>query len=109
MKTNYTVFHPDGSELKGALDWPEFPSRELVSEFVETILPASALELMPLEIHHDHMISDMFVKADYHQPRNESATTVYRQNYIVHNPGTNPESLPFIAGPAVLFYRKVWL
>jgi hypothetical protein len=54
---------------------------------------------------------DMFVDEDSHgreRPRNEAATTIYRANALRQFPGTDPESLPWIAGPAVLFDRRVW-
>lgn len=36
-------------------------------------------------------------------PRNELATALYRAEYLAEHPEIGPESLPFIAGPAVLF------
>jgi hypothetical protein len=41
-------------------------------------------------------------------PRNEFATELYRGDYLASNPGTDPESLPVICGPAVLFDEQVW-
>lgn len=35
--------------------------------------------------------------------RNVRATEIYRNNTMTHHPGTDPESLPAISGPAVLF------
>ncbi len=42
-------------------------------------------------------------------PRNERATAIYRTLALVQAPATDPERLPWIAGPAVLFERRVWL
>jgi hypothetical protein len=58
---------------------------------------------------------DMFVgetSANDGQPRNEAATTHYRRATMtgktpVPTPA-NPEELPAIYGPAVLFGRRVW-
>jgi hypothetical protein len=53
----------------------------------------------------------MFVDEDGHgreRPRNEAATTIYRANWLRQHPGVDPETLPWIAGPAVLFDRRVW-
>lgn len=36
-------------------------------------------------------------------PRNERATALYRADYLADNPLVDPESLPYIAGTAVLF------
>lgn len=35
--------------------------------------------------------------------RNVRATEIYRNNWLTRHPGTDPESLPAISGPAVLF------
>lgn len=41
-------------------------------------------------------------------PRNEAATPIYRNNWLRQHPKDEPESLPAIYGPAVLFNRRVW-
>jgi hypothetical protein len=57
---------------------------------------------------------DMFVNELGHLsepplPRNEAATLIYRRNVLYHEPGKyDPEELPWIAGPAVLFEKIVW-
>jgi len=56
---------------------------------------------------------DMFVdetSALYDLPRNEAATTLYRRNWMMHEPAPGqPDSLPAIYGPAVFFpERIVW-
>jgi hypothetical protein len=40
-------------------------------------------------------------------PRNERATAIYRSRYLARHPSFDPEALPFIAGPAVLFGESV--
>lgn len=41
--------------------------------------------------------------------RNIRATEIYRCNTLTNDPGIDPESLPAISGPAVLFpFRRVW-
>jgi hypothetical protein len=57
--------------------------------------------------------SDMFVNELGHVvkpplPRNEEATAIYRRNALLHQGYTDPEELPWIAGPAVLFEHIVW-
>lgn len=55
--------------------------------------------------------ADMFVDGDGHAkglPRNEAATVIYRRNALLHQGVTDPETLPWIAGVAVLFGRVVW-
>jgi hypothetical protein len=41
-------------------------------------------------------------------PRNDAATTIYRNGHLSKNPNDDPETLPYIAGPAVVFLRPVW-
>ena len=59
---------------------------------------------------------DMFVSERGHLdglPRNNRATAIYRQATMLGESAAptphDPEELPFIAGPAVLFNRRVWL
>lgn len=57
--------------------------------------------------------ADMFVNEMGHLetpplPRNEAATLIYRRNALMHQGYTDPEDLPWIAGPAVLFEHIVW-
>jgi hypothetical protein len=55
--------------------------------------------------------ADMFVDENGHAknlPRNEAATAIYRAYSLRQHPNTDPESLPFIAGTAVLFDAPVW-
>lgn len=40
--------------------------------------------------------------------RNIRASEIYRNNTLTQNPGRDPESLPAISGPALLFRRRVW-
>lgn len=41
--------------------------------------------------------------------RNEHATAIYRNNVQVHEViAPPPEAMPWIAGPAILFEKKVW-
>jgi hypothetical protein len=42
-------------------------------------------------------------------PRNDLATAIYRENWMRQHPDNDPESLPHIAGTAVVFHgRRVW-
>ena len=60
--------------------------------------------------------ADMFVSELGHVPLttrlplqcNDAATAIYRANWLKHHPGTDPESLHWIAGTAVLFDDLVW-
>jgi len=60
----------------------------------------------------DFRYLDMFVNEMGHiegMQRNERATAIYRNNVMVHEAVAPPaETLPWIAGPAVLFSKRVW-
>jgi hypothetical protein len=55
--------------------------------------------------------TDMFIDdmgALKRLPRNDGATVIYRNGLLSKNPHDDPEKLPYIAGPAVVFFRPVW-
>lgn len=59
----------------------------------------------------DFKRADMFVNEMGHLenlPRNENATVIYRRNALMQG-FDEPEDLPWIAGPAVLFEKIVWV
>ncbi|MEJ6846802.1 hypothetical protein V3589_11355 [Sinorhizobium fredii] len=61
----------------------------------------------------DYQPADMFVNARWHHydpplPRNEAATILYRRHVLLNQEVADPEELPWIAGPAVLFKHRVW-
>jgi hypothetical protein len=54
---------------------------------------------------------DMFVDAlavPKDLPRNERATAIYREHLLTKHPHLDSESLPYMAGTAVLFEEPVW-
>lgn len=42
-------------------------------------------------------------------PRNDAATAIYRANWLIQHPNADPETLPYIAGVAILFEKVVWI
>jgi hypothetical protein len=55
--------------------------------------------------------TDMFVDemgALRRLPRNDAATKIYRNGFLSKRPDDDPETLPYIAGKAVVFLRQVW-
>ena len=40
-------------------------------------------------------------------PRNERATALYGGHYLTQRPGTDPETLPYVGGTAILFDERV--
>ncbi len=109
MKTDYTIFRTDGTEERGEIDWPEDPGYDRLSVLCRPIIGADMLDRAA--VLHDKQRMDLIVDESGHPKgldRNEAATTVYRQYAVSKEPGLDPESLPWIAGDAVLFYRRVW-
>jgi hypothetical protein len=116
MKTEYTIFKPgDGAVERGEVDWPREPGYKLIKALVEPLLGDDE----PLEhvtVLHDGKRCDMFVSEYGHMrlntrgplPINDRATAIYRTNWMTQYPETDPETLPDIAGVAILFHRIVW-
>lgn len=88
---------------------PHAPGYDRLREVVEPLLDGCNMERV--NVLHEGRYTDMFVDetgALKSLPRNDEATAIYRNNWLTHNPGTDPESMPAIYGTAVLFGRRVW-
>jgi hypothetical protein len=123
MKTAYTIYHHGGAQERGEIDWPDEPGYDRIKKLVEpliegpiehvTVLDPSKIDADEIDPRADRR--DLFVDELGHvrktgpKPRNDAATTIYRANWMRMHPTQDPESLPFIAGTAVLFDRIVWL
>jgi hypothetical protein len=108
MQTSYKVMKVDGSEEAGAVDWPREPGYAAISKLVNPLLGA---ELEHVSVLHDGKPSDMFVDGDGQikgLPRNEAATAIYRAYAMKRDPDRDPEDIPWIAGTAVIFDRRIW-
>lgn len=111
MQTEYTLYRVDGSVETFCADLPAEPEYDELASVI-----ATALDLEPLEFEHVYILlngepGDMFV----HErgkliglPRNEAATRIYRANTLAREPGTDPEHLDYIVGPAIVFSRRIW-
>jgi hypothetical protein len=109
ITTRYIVLHTDGSMTAGEVDWPKSPSLKEIKALVEPILDGEMEHVRVLDPTSDEY-RDMFVdelSRVRSKPRNEAATALYRNNWLVHE-GGEPEDLPWIAGNAVLFDRVIW-
>jgi hypothetical protein len=112
ISTHYSVLRTDGSEILGVVEWPEEPSYDQIAKLVVPRLDGHPLEHVTILSKKLDRV-DMFVAEDGHiycreLARNERATEEYRRNWLTRHPGCDPESLPYIIGPAVLFHRRVW-
>jgi hypothetical protein len=120
MNTSFTVYHPDGSVSAGDVDWPEDPTYDQIRALVEPIVggPLEHVRVLnPKSVEADRICEgdylDMFVDEIGHvaalgpKPRNDAATAIYRANWL-RAEGGDPEDLPWIAGTAIVFDRRVW-
>lgn len=112
IDTSYQIIPPgDAAAPQVTVRWPKKPGYQLIKALVEPHLGGEPMEHVTVLCRGKR--SDMFVSelgrlqltTRAPLPRNERATAIYRTNW---HPGTDPELLPWIAGPAVLFFRRVW-
>lgn len=109
METTFTIIHTDGKEEMRTAELPATPNYWDIKAIVDPIIAGDYFE--HVTVLHNDVRTDMFVDEDglgKELPRNEKATAIYRANWLKHNPSALPESLPFIAGTAVLFSRQIW-
>lgn len=107
---DYRVFPVgDGPVQTGSIEWPHEPGFDAINKLVQPLIGGGNIE--HVAVLHDGQRRDMFVDDEGHVkglPRNDRATSIYRTNTMTREPGCDPEALPHIAGPAVLFTRRVW-
>lgn len=110
MQTTYMVMIPGQEPTTHEVDWPHAPSLPRIRSVVTPVLNGGDLERVA--VLYDGQRRDMFVDEDGHAkglPRNEAATKIYRAYWLSQHPNDEPESLPYVVGPAVLFTsRQVW-
>lgn len=109
MRTTLTILRPGAEPVTETHVLDPKPGLPRLRELVEPHLNGGRLERVA--VLHDGLYTDMFVHEEGHAaglPRNEAATEIYRANWLSRNPGGDPESVPWIAGTAVLFSRRVW-
>lgn len=118
MKTQILIMRPGQRHERREVEIPDDPSEVLAAlrTIVEPITEGRMEHVTVLSDFEDgvnYKRADMFVHEEGHVlvpplPRNEAATAIYRRNGIMNHGVTNPETLPWIAGPAVLFEHIVW-
>ena len=116
MRTQITVLHPSGHQVKTTVELPERPKygdlSNVMRRFLGEYTDHRGQVVSELMEHATALVDgekrDMFIcqlggfkmKGRPPLPVNDQATTLYRR------PGVN--GLTHINGPAVLFERKVW-
>jgi hypothetical protein len=109
--TTYHILAADGSRATHTVDWPHEPGYDRIKQLIEPLLDGAHLE--HVTVLHDGQRADMFVDKEGHckdppLSRNEAATAIYRAATLRRAPKTNPESIPYVVGTAILFDRLVW-
>lgn len=130
MQTAYMVLYPGGKIKRADVTLPDRPPgwahdsadyytalKTLVESFTGPPMEHVTVfgNFGPPNAATSHRYLDMFVNELGHVStpplmRNDNATTIYRRNYLAHHADEpiDPETLPWIAGTAVLFRDKVW-
>lgn len=109
IDTQFTILRADGTEEVRTERLNATPGYMALQVLLRPILGCEYAERV--RVLHDGQALDLFVDEsglDKRLPRNEKATAIYRHNVLTQEPGTDPESLPYVVGDAVLFSRRVW-
>lgn len=112
IKIGYQVIPADGKPIDGALEVTAIDSNETMEK-----VRALCREYVPGDREHVRVFwkgkyTSMFVaetgRLD-NLPMNRKATEIYQNNIRVHAPNEyNPATMPWIAGPVILFDKDVW-
>lgn len=108
MKTSILILRAGSAHEARDVDMAGDPGLAELRDVLEPILGGRPEHVTVL---HGSRRSDMFVHEDGHGeglPRNDAATAIYRAAWLRDHPADDPETLPWIAGPAVVFGRTVW-
>jgi len=116
METRVLILTPDQPSERLTVELPERPDYGSLRALLKNLLGPVEFEhvsvLADFECGLNFKRADMFVDEMGHQkglPRNEAATIIHRRHALLHQHVKNAETLAWIAGPAVLFERIVWM
>lgn len=110
METKYDVLIPGQPAETRTADLPAEPTWDQIKAVIQPII-GEKQNAEHVTILLDGKRSDMFVDEDGHAfrlPHNPAATEHYRRNWLTQHPEQDPETLPFIVGPAIVFHRRIW-
>ena len=110
INTTMHVLPPIGSMRTIMVQMRPEPDLNELRKYIEPHLDGEQLE--HVTVLWDGKRTDMFVgecsAINGRMIRNVRATEIYRNGTLTQHPDVDPESLPAISGPAVLFDRRVW-
>jgi hypothetical protein len=116
LRTRYRVIAPGERvpAVEGLVEWPR-PTLDALRALVMPILGGAEMEhvlvLADFSGNGELVARDMFVDEMgvlKGLAENPLATAIYRAAWLRHDPYCDPETLPWIAGAAVLFEQRVW-
>jgi hypothetical protein len=115
IPTKYVAYKADGKVYDGTAEMAEQPTYNEINALVRPLISTMLTTHDYIEhvtVLHEGERRDMFVDEQgeaKNLPRNEAATTVYRNNWLTAHPKADPESIPYVYGDAVLFTsRQIW-
>ncbi len=107
----FVVYDPDGAERAGQARLDINPSVREVKQALSQFISGEIEHVTIMRPNSNDGAADMFVDemgVMKGLPRNEKATELYRAWWLYHHPHDDPESLPWIAGVAIVFDELVW-
>jgi hypothetical protein len=111
IPTTYRVFSEAGTFADHEVLIEKKPRYDELRSLVEPHLGGARLMHVRVLCPYLGQWTDMFVDemgALRRRRRNDPATLIYRNGFLSKHPGDDPEKLPYIAGPAVVFLRPIW-
>lgn len=111
MKCTYHIMRPGKPRETRKHEFKNAPDYRQLKDLLTPLLDGAPLE--HVYVLYEGRRADMFVDEMGHVrnvplPRNEEATAIYRANALKRGMASDPEDLPWIAGPAILFEEIVW-
>jgi hypothetical protein len=115
METKLLVMAPGQPNERRTFELPEQPTAAELGELVTLLIPGcERVEHFEVQADFndglDFTTADMFADLERTQKRlpwNENATVILRRAAMLQG-AKDPRKLPWIAGSAVLFQRRVW-
>ena len=108
----YTRFSTFGSPRRPHRPFVHWPARPSWNQIRSLVLPLLEYEPMAhLPVLYGNTRGDLFFGEDAEKQglfRNGVATSIFRAALLRRDLGRDPETLPVIYGPAVVFHRQVW-